>query len=80
MPFGSPTAVRGADRVEYAHPDVPQPWDSKPKIDPDEVRQLHGKEGLSPTAIARRLGIARSSVYRFLPATDQAGSQQSTKA
>lgn len=52
----------------------------KPKIDPDEVRQLHGKEGLSPTAIARRLGIARSSVYRFLPATDQAGSQQSTEA
>ena len=41
----------------------------KPVIDPDEVRRLHEQEKLSPTAIARRLGIARSSVYRFLPGT-----------
>ena len=39
----------------------------KPKIDPAEVRRLHMQEGLSPTAIAKRLNIARSSVYRFLP-------------
>ncbi|WP_281282952.1 helix-turn-helix domain-containing protein [Rubellimicrobium rubrum] len=45
----------------------------KPKIDPDEVRRLH-KEKLSPSAIAKRLGSARSSVYRFLPTTDQASS------
>ena len=41
----------------------------KPKIDPAEVRRLHAGERLSPTAIARRLGIARSSVYRFLTST-----------
>lgn len=38
----------------------------KPKIDPEEVRRLHAEEKLSPSAIAKRLGIARSSVYRFL--------------
>ena len=39
----------------------------KPKIDPDEIRRLSVDERLSSAAIARRLGIARSSVYRFLP-------------
>ena len=39
----------------------------KPRIDPAEMRRLHAEERLSPTAIAKRLGIARSSVYRFLP-------------
>jgi DNA invertase Pin-like site-specific DNA recombinase len=35
----------------------------KPKIDPQEVRKaLHAGE--SPTALAQRLGVARSSVYR----------------
>ena len=54
VPFGSPTAVRGADRVEYAHPDVPQPWDSTPKIDPDRLNlsvaaeQLAVLQGLIP--------------------------------
>ena len=54
VPFGSPTAVRGADRVEYAHPDVPQPWDTKPKIDPDRLNlsvvaeQLAVLQGLIP--------------------------------
>jgi len=33
-------------------------------------RRLHAEDKLSPTAIARRLGIARSSVYRFLPGAD----------
>ncbi len=54
VPFGSPTAVRGADRVEYAHPDVPQPWDTTPKIDPDRLNlsvageQLAVLQGLIP--------------------------------
>ena len=54
VPFGSPTTVRGADRVEYAHPDVPQPWDAKPKIDPDRLNlsvaaeQLAVLQGLIP--------------------------------
>ncbi len=39
----------------------------RPVIDAGEVRRLHEQEKLSPTAIAKRLGIARSSVYRFLP-------------
>lgn len=42
----------------------------KPKIDPAEVRRLHEEERLSPSTIARRLGIARSSVYRFLPGAE----------
>lgn len=50
----------------------------KPKIDPVEVRRLHAEEGLSPTGIARRLGIARSSVYRFLTATGQSAAQEPT--
>lgn len=37
------------------------------KIDPAEIRRLHKDERLGPAAIARRLGIARSSVYRVLP-------------
>ena len=39
----------------------------KASIDPSEIRRLHAEDKLSPTAIAKRLGIARSSVYRFLP-------------
>ena len=50
----------------------------KPTIDPVEIRRLYVEEKLSPSAIARRLGIARSSVYRFLPAADQAGGQRSS--
>ena len=50
----------------------------KPKIDPAEVRRLHFEERLSPTAIAKQLGIARSSVYRFLPASRQPVAQELT--
>ncbi|MRX52024.1 helix-turn-helix domain-containing protein [Paracoccus sp. S-4012] len=39
----------------------------KPRIDPVEIRRLSTEEKLSPSAIAKRLGIARSSVYRLLP-------------
>jgi DNA invertase Pin-like site-specific DNA recombinase len=35
----------------------------KPSIDPEEVARLKA-EGLGATAIAKRLGVARSSVYR----------------
>ena len=38
----------------------------KPSIDPAEVRRLREAEGLGPSAIARRLGIGRASVYRVL--------------
>ena len=51
----------------------------KPRIDSAEVRRLHLEEKLSPSAIAKRLRIARSSVYRFLPAAAQTSSP-ATKA
>jgi DNA invertase Pin-like site-specific DNA recombinase len=38
----------------------------KPHIDPVAVRQLHEHEKLGPSAIAKRLGIDRASVYRVL--------------
>ncbi|MEE1612072.1 recombinase family protein [Microvirga sp. CF3016] len=38
----------------------------KPSIDPVEVRRLHQEEKLGPSAIAKRLGIHRASVYRAL--------------
>ncbi len=38
----------------------------KPSIDPVQVRRLLEVEGLGPSAIARRLGIGRASVYRVL--------------
>jgi DNA invertase Pin-like site-specific DNA recombinase len=45
----------------------------KPSIDPAEVRRLRETEGLGPSAIARRLGIGRASVYRVLGARNGAG-------
>jgi DNA invertase Pin-like site-specific DNA recombinase len=41
----------------------------KPSIDIAEVKRLRQQDGLGPTAIARRLGIGRASVYRALGAT-----------
>ena len=38
----------------------------KPRIDPAAVRRLRDKEKLGPSAIAKRLGIGRASVYRVL--------------
>lgn len=38
----------------------------KPSIDVDEVRRLRDVEGMGATEIARKLGLARSSVYRVL--------------
>ena len=40
----------------------------KPSIDGTEIRRLREQDGLGPTAIARRLGIGRASVYRALGA------------
>ena len=44
----------------------------KPSIDPAEVRRLREAEGLGPSAIARRLGIGRASVYRVLGSREPA--------
>ena len=41
----------------------------KPVIDPGEVRRLQDEERLGPSAIAKRLGIGRASVYRVLGGT-----------
>jgi DNA invertase Pin-like site-specific DNA recombinase len=38
----------------------------RPQIDPAAVQQLREQEKLGPSAIARRLGIGRASVYRVL--------------
>src|SRR5277367_7086306 len=38
----------------------------KPSVDAAEVRRLRDEEKLGPAAIARRLGIGRTSVYRAL--------------
>lgn len=38
----------------------------RPSIDADKVRRLRNEERLGATEIARRLGIARTSVYRAL--------------
>ena len=38
----------------------------KPTVDAVELRRLRDEEKLGPTAIARRLGIGRASVYRIL--------------
>ncbi|MFX4219704.1 MAG: recombinase family protein [Thalassobaculum sp.] len=37
----------------------------KPSIDADRVKELHG-QGMGATAIAKKLGIGRASVYRVL--------------
>jgi DNA invertase Pin-like site-specific DNA recombinase len=37
----------------------------KPRLDRDRVKELSA-DGLGPAAIARELGMARSSVYRLL--------------
>ena len=44
----------------------------KPSIDPAEIHRLRLEEKLGATAIARRLGIGRASVYRALASRDGA--------
>ena len=36
-PQGSVTGVRSSNRIVYADPEIPQPWDNKPKVDPDKL-------------------------------------------
>ena len=43
----------------------------KPSIDAAEVRRLRDQEGMGATEIARKLGIARTSVYRVLQQQDE---------
>lgn len=52
VPFGSVTGVRSADRIVYADPATSQPWDDKPKVDPDKLN-------LNPiaTQLAPLLGV-----------------------
>ena len=45
----------------------------KPSVDAAEVRRLRREEKLGPAAIARRLGIGRTSVYRALETAMVAG-------
>jgi len=42
----------------------------KPSIDPVEIQRLRAEEHLGASAIARRLGIGRASVYRVLARRD----------
>jgi DNA invertase Pin-like site-specific DNA recombinase len=42
----------------------------KPVIDATKIRRLRTEEPLGATAIARRLGIGRASVYRALACRD----------
>src|SRR3989440_2973973 len=42
----------------------------KPSIDPAEIHRLRAEEHLGASAIARRLGIGRASVYRALARRD----------
>src|SRR3954466_11057450 len=48
-----------------------------PSIDPEKVREL-AEQGLGGTAIARRLGIGRASVYRMLGAPAENMTEVST--
>jgi DNA invertase Pin-like site-specific DNA recombinase len=43
----------------------------KPSIDPVAIHRLHTEEQLGASAIARRLGIGRASVYRALAHRDR---------
>ena len=43
----------------------------KPSIDPAEIHRLRTEEHLGASAIARRLGIGRASVYRALASRDR---------
>lgn len=52
VPQGSLTGVRSANRVQFADPRIPQPWDGKPKVAPDPI-------DLNPiaTQLAALLGV-----------------------
>ncbi|MDG3009165.1 MCE family protein [Rhodococcus sp. D2-41] len=52
VPEGNPTAVRGSQNAVLVDPDTPQPWDNKPKVDPEKLN-------LTPiaTQLATLMGI-----------------------
>lgn len=50
------------------------------KIDAAEIRRLHDEEKYGPAAIARKLGISRSSVYRVVPELRARGADGNTDA
>lgn len=52
VPVGNPTGVRSANRAALANPDFVQPWDNKPKADPDKLN-------LNPiaTQLANLMGV-----------------------
>jgi phospholipid/cholesterol/gamma-HCH transport system substrate-binding protein len=52
VPHGSTTGVRDANSVAFADPNVPQPWDGKPKVAPEPLN-------LNPiaTQLATLLGV-----------------------
>ncbi|QCB49640.1 MCE family protein [Rhodococcus sp. PAMC28707] len=47
-PQGSVTGVRSANRIVFADPRTPQPWDRKPKVDPDKLNLNPIASQLSP--------------------------------
>ncbi|WP_137873525.1 MlaD family protein [Rhodococcus sp. Q] len=53
-PLGSVTGVRSANRIAYADPNTPQPWDYKPKVAPEALNlnpiatQLAALMGITP--------------------------------
>lgn len=47
-PQGSITGVRSGDRAELADPNVSQPWDGKPKTDPDRLNVTPLAQQLAP--------------------------------
>ncbi len=49
---------------------IPVPAQTKVWLDAAEVRRLRDQEGMGATEIARKLGIARTSVYRVLQQPD----------
>jgi DNA invertase Pin-like site-specific DNA recombinase len=50
----------------------------KPRLDRMRVKEL-SSGGLGPAAIARELGMARSSVYRLLEEAEEAGNRSATR-
>jgi DNA invertase Pin-like site-specific DNA recombinase len=54
----------GIDAAKAKGPD--SPFRGRPAtIDANKVRQLH-QDGMGPSVIARQMGVARSSVYRYI--------------
>jgi hypothetical protein len=57
QPCPQASRVRAFDHLDFRSP---------PQIDPAAIQQLRDKEKLGASAIARRMGIGRASVYRLL--------------